>query len=374
MVLNYTNDQFQTFADTVKVVDGNFQFTGLVKGAQYAYLQNIVDGEHLYGAYDRYIFISPGTILVSFTYGNLGSGIVTGSAVQQEADALNLQKSSLLKQLQPLRLAMDSLKALLSEGKLNEDTASSQLAVLAKKTRPIYDSAREMDIHYIIDHSHSFLSLNILMYQIGRVSNDSIDHLYALLADDVRNSSEGHVFNKYYNDYKTALTREYAFASITLNEPAPAFSIYKNREETRHLKDFSGKIILLEFWETTCFPCLISNPQIELLRKKYEANGLIVIGITTEGRSQTAALNKYIKNNRFHKWLHVHESKKELNPELWRGDFSRYHNIEVPRTVLIDGKGILVYKALGYQIDDISKLEAAIISSLNKEEEALTSD
>lgn len=373
IVLNYIDTNFKEISDTVSIIDGYFKFKGVVKGAQLAYLNNVVNADTAFGIYDRYMFIKPGLISLIFTYGDLENGVVSGSSVQREADSWKMQKAVFLNKLQPLRSSIDSVKKLLKENKLEPNNADSQIILLNRKSVILYDSIRMMDVNYVMDNTDSYLSINLLKYLIGSLPNDSIANLYSLLKENITNSSEGFSFNTVFNNYKTALTKIYPFAAININKPAPDFALYDTKD-TMYLKDFLGKIILLEFWETTCFPCLISNPQIELLRKKYETRGLIVIGITTENRSQTAALNKYINNNKLHKWLHVHESKKELNPTLWRGDFSRYYNIEVPRTVLIDGKGILVYKALGYQIDDISKLEAAIISSLNIEEEALTSD
>ncbi len=363
IALNYIDAGFNKISDTVNIIDGSFKFEGVVKGAQHAYLNIIVNVDTAFGIYDRYIFIEPGVISLMFTYGDLENGVVSGSSVQREADLWKLQKAVFLNKLQPLRSGIDSVKALLKESKLEPDNADSQIVFLNRKAAVLYDSLRMMEVNYVIGHTDSYLSISLLKYLIGRLPNDSIVKLYSLLKDNVTNSSEGYVFNTVFNNYKTALTANYPFAAISINKPAPGFVLY-NAKDTMYLKDFSGKIVLLEFWETTCYPCLISNPKIENLRKKYEMKGLVVIGITNEDRSSTKALKAYIESNNFNKWVHVHLSKTASGIIFWNGEFNNYYNIEVPRTILIDKNGNIVYKKIGYQIDDVLKLEEVILENI----------
>lgn len=47
-------------------------------------------------------------------------------------------------------------------------------------------------------------------------------------------------------------------------------------------KDRRGKLVLLDFWSTTCLPCRDAIPHLRILQDKYGKNGLEVIGITNE--------------------------------------------------------------------------------------------
>lgn len=46
------------------------------------------------------------------------------------------------------------------------------------------------------------------------------------------------------------------------------------------LSDLKGKVILLDFLAHWCGPCIASIPETNLLKERYEANGLVVIGLT----------------------------------------------------------------------------------------------
>ena len=48
-----------------------------------------------------------------------------------------------------------------------------------------------------------------------------------------------------------------------------------------NVSDLKGKVILLDFLAHWCAPCIASFPELDVLEKKYEASGLVVLGITS---------------------------------------------------------------------------------------------
>lgn len=46
----------------------------------------------------------------------------------------------------------------------------------------------------------------------------------------------------------------------------------------------SGKIVLVDFWSTTCIPCLHGLPKMAELRRKYANKGLVVISVGMDDR------------------------------------------------------------------------------------------
>jgi thiol-disulfide isomerase/thioredoxin len=48
------------------------------------------------------------------------------------------------------------------------------------------------------------------------------------------------------------------------------------------LSDYSGKVVLIDFWATWCGPCKSSIPWINELSEKYREDGLAVIGISMD--------------------------------------------------------------------------------------------
>lgn len=47
------------------------------------------------------------------------------------------------------------------------------------------------------------------------------------------------------------------------------------------LRDFHGKVVLLEFWNVHCRPCIAGFPHLTKLEEKYGERGLIILGVTS---------------------------------------------------------------------------------------------
>jgi len=65
-------------------------------------------------------------------------------------------------------------------------------------------------------------------------------------------------------------------------QPAPDFTLASLDGKTLKLSDYRGKAVLLNFWATWCEPCKIEMPWFADLQKKYEAQGLQVLGIAMD--------------------------------------------------------------------------------------------
>lgn len=57
-------------------------------------------------------------------------------------------------------------------------------------------------------------------------------------------------------------------------------------------RKIAGKVVLIDFWETTCGPCLKQMPGLILLYEKYRARGFEVIGVSSDKNLET--LRKFI--------------------------------------------------------------------------------
>ena len=69
-------------------------------------------------------------------------------------------------------------------------------------------------------------------------------------------------------------------ASLAQSKKAPALALKDLRGRTVRLRDYKGKVVLLNFWATWCPPCRAEMPDLIKWQREYRGRGLQVIGIT----------------------------------------------------------------------------------------------
>ncbi|MCX6639289.1 MAG: TlpA disulfide reductase family protein [bacterium] len=124
---------------------------------------------------------------------------------------------------------------------------------------------------------------------------------------------------------------------------APAFTLTDDQNHEVKLSDFSGKVIILDFWATWCPPCRAEIPDFIALQKQYGAKGLQVIGVSVDQKGwevvtpfmQSQGINYPILMSNDG----VYTAYQNLLPEEQRGG--------IPFTFIIDGKGIIKDKVVG---------------------------
>jgi thiol-disulfide isomerase/thioredoxin len=64
---------------------------------------------------------------------------------------------------------------------------------------------------------------------------------------------------------------------------AAPFELFDLEGESTRLQDFKGKVVLLNFWGTTCGPCLIEIPWLVAFQKQYASRGFQVVAVSMYG-------------------------------------------------------------------------------------------
>lgn len=68
-------------------------------------------------------------------------------------------------------------------------------------------------------------------------------------------------------------------AMSEVNRPAPTFSTPALDGGAVNLADYSGKVVVLNFWATWCEPCKRELPALEQAHLQYGSEGLAIIGV-----------------------------------------------------------------------------------------------
>ena len=71
--------------------------------------------------------------------------------------------------------------------------------------------------------------------------------------------------------------------------PAPPFSLRDESGKIVSLSDFSGKVVVLDFWATWCGPCKDAVAELEALHRKYTGRGVVILGISVNKESDAPA-------------------------------------------------------------------------------------
>jgi len=65
-------------------------------------------------------------------------------------------------------------------------------------------------------------------------------------------------------------------------KPAADFALADASGKTVQLKDYRGKVVLLDFWATWCHGCKQEIPWFSEFQKTYGAKGLAVVGVSLD--------------------------------------------------------------------------------------------
>ncbi len=115
--------------------------------------------------------------------------------------------------------------------------------------------------------------------------------------------------------------------------------------------DFRGKVLMLHFWAGGCSSCKEEMPAMEKFHRQYGKKGLVILAVNVGQRKDV-----------------VRKLAKEMGisyPVLLDPDQIMAKNYDVagvPRTYLVDRKGVIRYKILGSASD--ATLKKQILSLL----------
>ncbi len=121
---------------------------------------------------------------------------------------------------------------------------------------------------------------------------------------------------------------------------APDFALPNLNGKTVRLSDFRGKKgVFINFWATWCPPCRLEMPTMEQVYQEYRSRGLEILAVSIDVGPQ-----RVVKN--FMQELRL-TFPALLDPE---GEvLYRYRLFSIPGSFLIDKRGIIRFKELGYR-------------------------
>jgi peroxiredoxin len=140
-----------------------------------------------------------------------------------------------------------------------------------------------------------------------------------------------------------------------IGDHVPVFTFETAKGKQASIADYKGKLILINLFATWCPPC---NEELPLMQKqvweKYKDNpnfALFIFG-REEGWDK----------------LTPYKTKKGFTfpilPDLDRAIFSKFATQSIPRNILVDETGKIIYQSIGYSEKEFAELQELIRQKL----------
>ena len=111
-------------------------------------------------------------------------------------------------------------------------------------------------------------------------------------------------------------------------------------------------MVLLDFWATWCAPCRVAIPKLDALQARYGAQGLSVLGVSTEDAQDVATFTQRM-TMRYGVAVDKHAQTTRS-----------YGVASLPTLVVIDKRGVVRDVAIGFDPGSDARLDATVRSLL----------
>jgi thiol-disulfide isomerase/thioredoxin len=149
-----------------------------------------------------------------------------------------------------------------------------------------------------------------------------------------------------------------------LGQAAPAFETVDPDGQPIDLKQHLGKsVIMLDFWATSCGPCLLAMPEVEQVAKEFADRGLVFYAVNVGEDPDT--VKEFLKNSGV-------DVPVAMDPLLKIHD--AYQTQYLPQTILVGKDGRVQVIHLGYSdflADELTESIEALLAGRDLASEAL---
>ena len=134
--------------------------------------------------------------------------------------------------------------------------------------------------------------------------------------------------------------RKPASAVINVGDPAPDFAVKDPEGKELKLSDLRGNVVFLNFWYTTCPPCVKEMPDMELVTRVFKDRKFKMVPISVDTNFED--VKKFYGAHKLASMsMYLDPGKQVAN---------RYNVYKFPETYIIDGNGIVLKHYIGEKV------------------------
>lgn len=165
----------------------------------------------------------------------------------------------------------------------------SKIDSIRKLTEPLQKEIWKKELEYMkeapvsrvwVDKLLTYASM--IKYETIMPYKEEVKALYQRLPEDQKQTDAGQEITAYI----------YPPSVVEIGDEMVDGDLYDTNDSLRHLSEFKGKFILLDFWSSGCGPCVESIPEMEKVIDKYKEK-MEVVSISEDPKARWKA---YIKS------------------------------------------------------------------------------
>ncbi len=146
---------------------------------------------------------------------------------------------------------------------------------------------------------------------------------------------------------------------IEVGQQVPEFSYISLNDDTIHINDLKGKVVFMNFFATSCPICIKELPFIESdIWSTYKTNEDFELIVFGREHIAEEMINFKEKNN----------YTFNIVPDPRRKIYSLFAERYIPRNIVLNREGKIIYQATGFNDEEFAKLKEIIHHEIIKED------
>jgi len=139
-------------------------------------------------------------------------------------------------------------------------------------------------------------------------------------------------------------------ASAVVNgKPAPPINVVTTSGQKVTLNNYKGYVLVMDFFATWCQPCREAVSHLVALNRKYGKQGLQILGMSVDDEG-TEVVKEFIADRR------INYPVTTVGEDI----IDEYGVRSIPTLFIINKKGVVVERYMGFSEDTANAMEATI--------------